>query len=305
MIRGRGGAYRDAGDATRSRVDELRREVAERIARVKGDLMAALPGPLGERVRTLAASASASADTPEAQRRLMESLEALRDALDEAIRIAPELEATCRELPEEAPELPVRERRWALALALPGAKRRLAREVGGLWGKLKRIVLKEDPSAELTWTIHAFRGRFHAAGEPFSIVAEIRELDRDPLEVDMAVATSVARAAPRMSVEPTSWTDSFLGAFVSRRDASVGDDGFDSLFRIDADERDARRVLTADVRAALLAIGHYDLPQLTVGDGQAVLRWRFEPQARAIQAAVSALSRVRRAPLRLEWLVDD
>lgn len=302
---GRSGIYRDAADAMRSRIDELRREVAERSARVTGDLLAAVPSPLCERVRALSASVDTRADTPEAERRLRESLEALRDALDEAIRLAPDLEAAYSELPDEAPELPMRERRWSLALALPWTKRELAQEVGALWGRLKRILLKEDPAAELAWTIHAFRARFRASGHPFSLVAEIRKLDRSPLEVDMTVATGVARGAPRMTVAPEGWTGPFSRAFQTGRDAVVGDDGFDSLFHIDADERDARRVLTGDVRAALLAIGHYDLPQLTVGDGQAVLRWCFEPEARAIGAATRALAGVRRVPLRMQLLMDD
>jgi hypothetical protein len=304
-VAARGGIYRDALEAVQARIDEIRRDVGRRRGRMRDDLLAALPPPLVERIRALEAASQARAETPEEHRALLEALEALEGALDEAIALAPGLEDAYLELPDTAPELPVRERRWSIRLELPWMRRTMDREVGMLWGKLKRLLLKTDPAAELRWSIHAFQGRFRASGDPFSIVAEIHALDKSPLEVDFAVATSVARGAPRISVAPEGWAGSVAKAFVTQRDAVVGDDEFDGLFSVKATERDVRRVLTREVRAALLALAHFDVPRMTIEEGEAVLRWCFEPEARALDAAVRALSAVRRTPVELSWLDDE
>jgi hypothetical protein len=52
-------------------------------------------------------------------------------------------------------------------------------------------------------------------------------------------------------------------------------------------------------------VARFDLPRLTVGEGRAVLRWRFEPDEHAIKAAVRALAAVRRVPLELRLLREE
>jgi len=304
-MRGRHGVYRDGLLGLWTRVEELRAEARERRARVTDQLLDTLPDARAAHLRQIEAEMGRRAETLEELHRAEKALEQYRDALDELITQAPALEQAYRVVPEEVEDVPVEVWRGGLARLLPWTERRLRAEASRCWAKLGRILGAMDPGLKIRAKPLVLRARFRVGGAPFAMAAAIRSFKSGLLEVEIGIGTSVARGAPRMSVSPEGVLEALGQSFGLRREVEVGDDGFDNLFFVEARVEDARRVLSREVREAMLVVARFDLPRLTVGEGRAVLRWRFEPDEHAIKAAVRALAAVRRAPLELRLLREE
>ena len=84
--------------------------------------------------------------------------------------------------------------------------------------------------------------------------------------------TPLARGAPRLLVRAETLADDLRRMIGASREPQLGDDAFDGAFFVEASERDARAVLSSDVRRAMVRIGQRGgVPHLTMADGRAVL----------------------------------
>jgi hypothetical protein len=290
------GVYRDPVDAVRTRIAERRAEIAEREARLTDLLWELLPAEDAARLRELRGTSEPSRDTMHELARADGVLEAYRDALDQAIALAPTLEVERRVVPDAAPD--PRPLRTPQPRALGGLTERTHLQSACHWlhERLRGVFAKLDPRAgvEMLGAL-AMRVRFRARGVPLSLLCEMRMRGDVPTECDMALATSVSSGTPALKLRPWTWTDALAKSMLLVRDVDVGDDEFDALFLVDAAREAARRLLSFDVRNGLRALSYYDMPTLEVGDGMALLRWSFEPNVTSIDAAARSLSGVRAA----------
>ena len=290
------GIYRDPVDAVRTRIDQHRAEIAEREARLTELLWEALPPEHAAHLRELRGTCEPTRDTMHELARADGVLEAYRDALDQAIALAPSLEVERRAVPDAAPD--PRLLRWPdpSVLSTLGDGGRLRSECDWMHDRLRGIFAKLDPRAAVkTLGRLAMRVRFRSRGVPLSLLCEMRVPGDAPSECDMALATSVSAGTPALRLRPWTWTDALAKSLRLVRDVDVGDDEFDALFLVDAAREAARRLLSFDVRSALRALSYYDMPTLEVGAGMAVLRWSFEPNINSIDAAARSLGGVRSA----------
>jgi hypothetical protein len=103
-------------------------------------------------------------------------------------------------------------------------------------------------------------------------------------------------------LQPETWGDSNLNALhIHHLSRSIGYHNFDGLFTIEAVSDAWTRLLTYEVRTALLEIARCDVPTLTVAEGVATLRWSFEPEP-GFDAAVRALAALRCVPVDVDML---
>lgn len=152
---------------------------------------------------------------------------------------------------------------------------------------------------------HVFAVRFTAADAPF--LAQIAAVSGDrnaPLAPSIVLVTTVALAMPKLRLIAEGLRHSILEALGIIRDVSIGQLSFDGIFVIDATPQAARGLLVPPVREGLLAVAHYDVPELTVADGFAALKWRYEPNSEAFRGAVQALQALREIPIQVTLVHD-
>lgn len=246
-----------------------------------------LPEELGARVsRSVAATSAASSF--DALSRAESELTALRDALDEAIALAPALERDLRELSDLPPPLPARQPEGVFAGIFPTP---IGAELRASAAQLVDIVRARDPGV-----VAGDLGRgavgvtFRDLGAPFSATATPRKDD-----ILMWIATTVRRGTPRLRVR---------GVVFMRRDPPLGDPAFDDLFEAHGSDL-ARSLLTQPVRNALVELSRVDLPVLEVSNGIASLVWRFDPSPQSLSAAIHALARLREVEIDLGVLTPS
>lgn len=290
------GVYRDPVDAVRTRIDQRRAEIAEREARLTELLWEVLPPEDAAHLRELRGTSEPTRDTMHELARADGVLEAYREALDQAIALAPSLEVERRVVPDAAPDPRLLRAPEPHALAGFGAAAHLHSAYTWMEERLHGIFARLDPRASVeTLGRLAVRVRFRSRGVPLSLLCEMRMRGDVPSECDMALATSVSSGTPALRLRPWTWTDALGKSLFLVRDVDVGDDEFDALFLVDSAREAARRLLSFDVRSSLRALSYYDMPTLEVGDGMALLRWSFEPNISSIDAAARSLSGVRSA----------
>jgi hypothetical protein len=289
------GVYRDPVDAVRTRIAQHRAEIAEREARLTELLWELLPADDAARLRELRGTSEPSRDTMHELARADGVLEAYRDALDQAIALAPSLEVERRVVPDAAPD--PRPLRAPEPWVLPGFETtRVQSACDWLHDRVRGVFTRLDPRAAVeTLGRLAMRVRFRSRGAPLSLLCEMRLRGDVPTECDMALATSVSSGTPALRLRPWTWTDALAKSMRLVRDMDVGDEEFDALFLVDAAREAARRLLSFDVRSGLRALSYYDMPTMEIGDGMALLRWSFEPNVTSIDAAARSLSGVRGA----------
>ncbi|MDI1483957.1 hypothetical protein [Polyangium sp. y55x31] len=302
-MHGNDGAYRDPLQGLRARVHDLAREVEEREAMLTDALVEHLPRTLAEALLDGRARARLPANTEAELLAAEATLLAYRDALDRAIELAPDLEDEQRALPADAPDPQLSgSLRPLLDLFMmtdnavetcQAAERGLRQAALALD---KRAALSEDAT-------FAFRARFHAHDAPFSILAQIAySPNESPAEVHVFVATSVAAGTPPLRIRPQTLLHGLGKAIGLVRDAEVGDERFDDLFLIEAEPDVAKRLLGPAVRKALLGVASFDIPDLDVRGGRAILHFRFEPNERLIRSATLALAGIRKSPVSVSLL---
>lgn len=310
MERGRGsrdGPYRDGVAWVRARYLEKRAGVEELEARLTGTFWEVLPRTKVKRLLALKAAASAADDSINEVIRAEPCVDAYERALRAAIELIPTIEDEQRRLPSYAPALvPGR-----YAGRLPA---RALADITRFGQKLKAILEKHDRDVSVEpASAVGFCATFTADGCPFTLLAEL-QIERDIVgeppawgeAASVTAATSVASGFTSLRLTPEMWSDSVLKALRFKRDVEIGDANFDGLFLIDADVEPARTMLTPAVRSALVKLSRFDVPTLTVGSGEAVVRYTYELSAEPIAAAIRGLVGIRRtSPIVKLMLGDD
>lgn len=284
--------YRDAAPRIDARIGEVRIDIAEREARLDSTFWAAIAPEAARRLADLAFAASRAPRSPEDFARVEEATLAYRDALDDAIARIPRFVADALVVPDHVPDLDEQ----ALGPRRAIAHGRSRDAYAALATSITRLVKRQDPAAAVVpLPSHGLRVRFRARGAPLSLLAGLQTTRTGfGPEFLLLLATSVARMAPRLRLQPETWGDSMLNALHLHRAREVERDGFDGMFTMQGDADARALLLTAPARAALLEVARCDIPTLVVEDGVATLRWSFDP-APAFDAAVRALTAIRGA----------
>jgi hypothetical protein len=284
--------YRDASLGIRARLGELESRIREREAELADAFWASLDVEVCERVRAMRAAARVSlaaaslADLARAEGRLAVYLE----ELDRWIARLPALEEEWQELPDAVGDPPAP--RESGALYWPTDDERDA-----LFRAFVAVVRERDRGAVYeTRSSRSLLARFRDRGAPYALRATASTNGNGQIaEVSMWLVTSVPRAMPRLVVRHESLVMAFGKALGIKHEVEVGEPSFDGLFLIEGEREAATRLLPPNVRGQLMALARFDVPTLEVDPPRrtASVRWRFEPQAKALDCALRVLAAVR------------
>jgi hypothetical protein len=300
------GVYRDGLVGVRMRAEDLVREVVLREARLTPTFWERAPTDMSERLRRLKSEVPAPGPSLEALTRLAEALDAYRHALDDAIARVPALQATLFAPPDTTPSPGLDLPAWAVffdgvgATAMTGTYAQSVEEHGAALRKALGAPQYDQVAFDAQGL--SLLARFRCKGVPFAIGTAPAFSRNEYLGgAQVAIATSVSHATPRLVLRAETWGDDVLKAVGVRQDMEFGDMTFDGLFLVQGD-REASGMLSPESRAALLRIAKYDVPSLIVEHAEARLHWRWEPDGAMIDAAVQVLAGIRNGPARLEML---
>jgi hypothetical protein len=297
-----GEVYRDAMIGLRARIAEMDSVADERERRFAPDLLVHLPHEMRERLAELREACGPHGDTIDELARAERDRSIYVELLDRALALAPELEVRLREVPTSAPRLKRRGTGAPVFLSQAVIGEALL-QVGKV---VARVVTRHDPSAEVVNLDGlTFAAELRAHGAPLALLVECFVDPERPFEPRVQVATSVAEGTPHLHVAPEGWMHAVARTMGLRAHSATGDESFDERFVIEGESFAARSLLGADVRAALLAIGREDVPDLLVEGGAAIISWSFEPSDRALHAAFFALGRLRTAEVSLHLLAAE
>lgn len=294
-----GDLYRDAHVGLRARIAELRARIEARESELTETFWESLAPGLRERLAELrstdvlgsfaAGTAQDPRDSLEHLTRTEALLAAFLDELEGLVATLPATEAEWAVLPDEVADPP------APTFTLP----RFAptdEEAAAIYREFRMAVRERDRDAEIVEHEHMYLARFRERGAPFSLRATLYTQGNGQVsEVDMWLVTSIPRALPRLVVRHETLVLSVGKALGLKHEVEVGDTSFDGLFLIEGTKEAADRYLAPPVRAQLLALSRFDIPTLDVDPAArtASVRWRFEPAAKALDAAVRVLTAVR------------
>jgi hypothetical protein len=165
--------------------------------------------------------------------------------------------------------------------------------------KFTTIVREHARDATIETEAPTFIARFTERGAPFALTATMYPNGNGIVEeVGMWLVTSIPRALPPLLVRHESLVLNIGKALGLRHEIEVGEPSFDGLFLIEGEKEAADLFLVPAVRSNLMALSRYDVPTLEVDPKARVasVRWRFEPAAKAIDAAVRILTWIRSVP---------
>jgi hypothetical protein len=284
-------AYRDAGGKLEAELARLAEEVRALALQITPAYWRRLDPGLGAWRERL----EASGDEP---RERLDSLSTLRDELRLAIDQAPGLEAALRALPRRVPAAARGPRPPPSAVDLRAAEwvevpyARAQR----LEAKVARVVGRHDPRALVSaWRSHVAVGGFEAHGAPMALHVETFFGASA-----VSVATAVARGAPSLEVRRLVWHHQLTTALRWHVDTPLGDRAFDDHFLVEGAE--SARLLTPEIRAQLLALSRWTPPSLRIGEGAAVLSFRYLFSEELLERGLRVMAAVRHAPLSLSLL---
>jgi len=283
--------YRDPYIGIRARLAELRARIRDREAEVTPAFWESLREDVRDRLR----EAREAIDLEEAA-----SLEALAraegllasyvDELDRLIARLPTLEAEWHELPDDVATPPLVES-WAWSQG-PSDE-----EWDSFMRRFESTVRDRDREAAVASDgRHTLVARFRDHSSPFALRATAYSTGNGQIgEVAMWLVTSVPRAMPRLHVRHETLVLALGKVLGLKSEVEVGEPSFDGLFLIEGAKEAVRRLLPPSVRAQLLALSRFDIPTLEIHPSERVasLRWRFEPAAKALDAAVRVLASIR------------
>lgn len=303
-------AYRDASEAHRQRHAQLRRLADRLAARLTPELARVLPARAGE-LQRLAREAELRQDGPGEWQRASAAAERYVEALEGLIAEAPELQEQLATPAAEIPRLAVDlwppaswEFFWsAVAQEHQEELLRLCLAVDSR----SRVVPPGDP-ARLAERDKVFEVHLRLVEAPICVHLALVSSDANNTHPGptMLMVTTVGLAAPTLHLRPEMLRHSILLKPLGIvRDVEVGQFDFDGTFLIDGSERDARQLLTRRVRKGLLEVAHYEIPELRLGHGLALLKWRYEPNQPAFAGALEVLIGLREARIDLPLLHDE
>ncbi|MBW2527640.1 MAG: hypothetical protein JRI23_25890 [Deltaproteobacteria bacterium] len=296
-------AYRDPVAAAEQRVAAAREEVAERLERVRPELLGRLPKRLRARLERAAHQAGLDPEGLEELEQLERGLARYRELLDEALSLAPEIDASYNRLPRDFPD----RRPVSSYVYVDVYHERYQTLRSGVHDRIAEL----DPTATVFDRVPRY---FDFEERPFLVEATFR-YERHPMRLQATatglaasnqqgvglynyvlfqLVTRVRLSAPSMRLCPEGWTGGLLAALRLRRDVQVGQEAFDDAFLVDVAPVDAERVFSSALCDALLRVAEIDVPSLDVRSGVAVLEWREKNEpARGLAAALEALVALR------------
>ncbi|MBS2013150.1 MAG: hypothetical protein JST00_09700 [Deltaproteobacteria bacterium] len=285
-------SYRDAQVGIRARLADLEARIREREAEVTTAFWENLDDELRERMlseREAVELVHARA-TFEELARAEQLLAAYLDELERLIAALPAMEEEWHELPDEVADPPARRDPWPLGL--PTREEWLTME-----RRFLATVRERDRNATVVKDgARTCIARFRDKDCPFALRATAySDTSGQVDEVGMCLVTSVPRAMPRLLVRHETLVLSVGKALGLKHELEVGEPSFDGLFLIEGSPEAVTRLLVPAVRAQLLVLSRFDVPTLEIDPPHRVasIRWRFEPQPKALDAAVRVLAAIR------------
>jgi hypothetical protein len=148
-------------------------------------------------------------------------------------------------------------------------------------------------NAALWWTAYlGVEAQLEQAGAPYTLRLTWPQHEGDGRFEDFSLATPLPHEAPSFRLLPQTSFDDLLQALRLQKSHEVGDEEFDVRFRIVGDPA-CVGLFKPELRGALLHMAGDDVPSLTVGGGQALLRWSAPPSGPLLAAALRALAALR------------
>ena len=293
-----GSSYRDALVGIRARLEDLEARILDREAEVTETFWDSLPKDLRARLTELREGRElATADTFDELTRAEGMLGAYVDELDRLIEALPSVEAEWSEVPDEVEDPP--------DLDLPlGYGGPTPEEASVVLRDLIAMVRERARDADVSGNNPVYLARFRERGCPFALRATLYTQGNGVVsEVDNYLVTTIPRALPPLVVRHESLFSSIGAALGLKHGFEVGDPSFDGLFVVEGTRAAGALYLGSAVCAQLLALSRFDVPTLRVDPAShtASLSWRFEPAAKALDAAVRVLLAVRECRPRLQF----
>lgn len=287
-----GDLYRDAHVGIRARLGELATRIEDREAQVADAFWDTLPADMLERLLALRdAMKSLEHESLAELARTEADLAAYLEELERIITTLPALEEAWLELPGDVDDPPKARMAWDDLTPSFDDERELLRTLTATVRERARdaVVVQEDNS---------MIARFREHGCPFVLRATMHPRGNQLFEISMCLVTSIPRALPRLVVRHETLVLSVGKALGIRHEVEVGEPSFDGLFLIEGSREAADLFLVPAFRTQLLALSRFDVPTLEVSPESrtATLSWRFEPAAKALDAAVRILTAVRMTP---------
>jgi hypothetical protein len=237
--------YRDALSGLKSQVKTKRSALESRMSALSPIRRALVPRVLRRRIERHTAAAAMEAED-------IETLTAAEAALDELHAVYDEIDAlgpTVRDCPHHVadPPRPVQAPPW-LEETPPLLSVRHA-----LAARIERVAPGSDV---LRWGDRTYLVRMRVEGAPFllRVRVDLGTMTGQVTSVTSMLRTSVPEGLGRLELGPSAPVLHAVGKALGLvKDREVGDASFDEQFIIQADD-DVAAILTADVRAAALAV---------------------------------------------------
>lgn len=276
--------YRDPLAGLRSQIASKRGLLESRERALPVLFRAMLPERLA---RVIAQRPKEDGDSMEELSRMDATLDRILAAHEEAAALVPRL----RECPDEVPD-PSRSGTIGPPWVIEESSQLEFRKL------LTRRLAEVAPDAYLVrWDDSAYVSRFMLASAPFFVSCRFAEAAGAAAPSRAFARTSVPHELPDIEVHEEGIFHAIGRALHLVRDHETGDDAFDNLFIVDADEATSV-VIGPDVRAAFLALGRLE-PQLFVRRGVAELQWKtygtLDPPTLMPDAAFAILLGIRAA----------
>ncbi len=296
-------AYRDELTALRAELDKARDVIDELEARVTPRLVEELPREVAESLTWIRQQALVAPDTADGLRKHLDMFREYRALLDDVIARAPELEQSLNHLPRAFPERVKPSHRYFFPDIYDP-------HISHARSHIHRYLQQRDPEVRLRdararyFDAHAdpylVDAMFHVERAPLRlIVIAVGPPDQMLRQLCYSLFMRTRRSMPTMKLTNQSALDALAVLFRLRRDTKIGDARVDDAIVIDADAEAAERVLTNDVREALIRY-HRSCPRATllIEDGLARAEWIATVVApeEDVTPAIDLLLAVRRVP---------
>lgn len=285
-------SYRDAHVGIRARLADLEVRIRDRESEVTPAFWDSLDDKVREEMRSEreAIELVDPGATLEELARAEQLLSAYLDDLERLIARLPAIEEQWHELPDDVDDPPARRDPWPLGLPT-------TEEWNAMERKLLATVRDRDRDAVVIKDgARTCIARFRDKSCPFALRATAYTNGNGQIaEVGMTLVTSVPRAMPRLLVRHETLVLSVGKVLGLKHEIEVGEPSFDGLFLIEGAPEAVTRLLVPPVRMQLMVLSRFDIPTLEIDPPRrlASIRWRFEPQPKALDAAVRVLAAMR------------
>jgi hypothetical protein len=289
-------AYRDASLGIRQHIADADQAISQRKSRMTVALWRLLPGDLRNRIDTLSAIAVPDEASFEALTKIADQRLLLVDALDEALRLVPELSLGLSDAEEGAPRPPAQDDTWGPI----GTEEAIVplRELA------RTIVTELDPAADVSVTGPRITVRLTLEDVPILWVVELGapvQLNRGLAYTSTAVTflrakhlveVNIPTELPRLRVRPEGLSDAVMKMLALEHEIELGDKTFDDACFVEGDDAFAPQLLDEATRTRLVERVKGGDFWLRLDGGVAALTWTRSGLTRIAGADTVASLRV-------------